>query len=95
MRKVLSVLILAISISHLAHAEDSKKPSMQEKFQKKKARILENIAKRMQALQSHQSCINSATDKDGLQKCMASQKEMMMKHKEERANRKANRKTRK
>jgi hypothetical protein len=47
----------------------AKEKQHEEKFEDRKAKALEKLAKRAAAIQEKQACVQAATDKDSLQKC--------------------------
>lgn len=80
---VLVCLSLNVSFSNVSFADEKAgKGDPEARFQKTKARMLENIALRMQHVQKHQSCVNSASTLEALQKCKQENKDSMMQHKQ-------------
>lgn len=68
-------IILGLMVS--AHAEEAD-------FGKFKAERLANLDERIQKMQEHRGCINSAQDKEALKACRGQMKEWRMDEKEER-----------
>lgn len=83
--KFLSVVFI-LSLCTSVSAQDG------EMFAKRKEHALVNIDKRIGFLQEMKSCISSATDKDGIQKCRQDHKEKMKSIKDENADWKEGRK---
>ena len=81
---LLTFMLLAVSTVNAGKKTD------EERFAKKKARMQENINKRLQQMQSHQSCVNGASNLAGLEQCRAQQKAANDRFKQEWQARKAN-----
>jgi hypothetical protein len=79
-------LILSLMIS-FAFAEDKKAA----KFEEIKPKILAHIDQRIDLLQKHKSCVQSASSKEQMKACRDSHKDLMKKIREDRReeNRKA------
>ncbi len=66
------IAIVGMGLSHGAFAEGDKH---EDNFEKMKANATEMIGKRIKMLQENQSCIQAATNRDGLRKCHEAIKE--------------------
>lgn len=81
--KILTV-ILALSLSTYAFADDHKKGMDGEKLSTAKAKMIEAIDARISALENHKTCVNSAADKNALMECRKKMKDFHAGQKEKR-----------
>lgn len=73
--KQVTTLLLIYSIASFATADD---------FSDKKQRIVDRIGARISILQTFQSCVQTASNKDALKVCRTNKKEAMKRLKESR-----------
>jgi hypothetical protein len=78
-------LILTLMVN-FALAEDKKAA----KFEEIKPKILAHIDQRIDLLQKHKSCVQSASSKEQMKACRDSHKELMKKIREEKRKSKSN-----
>lgn len=78
-------LILTLMVN-FALAEDNKAA----KFEEIKPKILAHIDQRIDLLQKHKSCVQSASSKEQMKACRDSHKELMKKIREEKRKSKSN-----
>ncbi len=82
MYKIILALVTAVGFSFSAFAEDIEKAG--ENFEKNKTEMLENIDKKIKAVQDHRSCIAAAKDRSGVKDCMEKMRDTRMEFKEDR-----------
>ena len=90
MKFVAILLSLGLCLPAFAEAPDGFKKG--EKFDQAKARMLENIEKRMKSFEKHKEWISGATDKAGLKKCRLEMQSFRTEMKEKRKDMKKKRK---
>jgi len=87
--KVLLLLSILFTMSSVAMADEAKKA---ERFEKRKAKVLEHMTQRIVLLNTAKSCIASASNKDAMKTCRAPLKSFGQASKAKREAKKANRK---
>ena len=78
MLKFKLVVLIAFCFAPMAAFADESKPD----FEKKKSEILSHIDGRLEKMQEHKSCVQSASNHEALEKCHDSMKGWMKEHAE-------------
>ena len=76
-------LVLSCCLLSLAVFADEKESNKKENIEEIKQKVVSNLDQRISNLQTAKSCIQAASDHEGIKQCRKQLKEVMMKLKEE------------
>ncbi|MBF0343760.1 MAG: hypothetical protein HQL06_05965 [Nitrospirae bacterium] len=77
LRYLMCLLALGLCLNGVVFANDAQSRESNSGFEERKAKIVENVDKRIKVMQDFKSCVSAAKDRGALKKCMQDRKQAM------------------